>query len=169
MAEGLGDTPATLIGIDNSAAMIKQARANLMMVDNKACSLVEQDILDTQIRQAGMVLMNFTLQFIPLEQRARLITNIYHGLCNGGALILSEKIAFNDSNTDRVLTDIHHQFKADQGYSDMEIARKRDAIENVLIPETMETHVQRLTKAGFSVVTPWIQNLQFVSILAVKQ
>ena len=66
------------------------------------------------------------------------------------------------------MIDIHHQYKADQGYSQLEISQKRDAIENVLIPETLDKHVERLRAVGFKVVTPWIQNLQFISILAIK-
>ena len=165
MARGLGDLPHTLVGIDNSAPMIARAEANL---DGIPCELIEQDILDAQLQAAGMVVMNFTLQFIPLGQRQALVTHIYEQLCPGGALILSEKIKFDDPLTHRALIGIRHQYKADQGYSDLEISQKRDAIEDVLIPETLESHTARLKDAGFSVITPWVQNLQFVSLLAIK-
>ena len=161
-----------LIGVDNSSAMLKQAEAVLTEINssltNFSYELIEQDIQNIAITQARIVLMNFTLQFIPLAERDSLINNIFNGLLPGGALVLSEKIKFDHGPTQEKLTNIHHQFKADQGYSQLEIAKKRDAIENVLIPETLETHMLRLTRAGFSVVTPWIQNLQFVSILAIK-
>lgn len=170
MAEGLGSSKGKLVGIDNSSAMINKATSNLSLIKSKGFefSLIEQDLMDTQINSAAMVLMNFTLQFIALNRRDELIKNIYCGLLDGGSLVLSEKIKFDDHKTNSALIDIHHQYKSDQGYSQMEIAQKRDAIENVLIPETLETHVYRLKKAGFSVVTPWVQNLQFISILAIK-
>lgn len=170
MAKGLETSQANLIGIDSSAAMIRQAKNNLTMLDSKILnySLLEQDLMTTDVNSAAMVLMNFTLQFIALEQRDALIQKIYAGLLDGGSLVLSEKIKFDDNKTNNVLVDVHHQYKADQGYSQMEIAQKREAIENVLIPETLETHIRRLKAAGFSVVTPWVQNLQFISILAVK-
>lgn len=170
MAEGLDAGQASLVGVDNSAAMIAQASKNLAPFDAKGIryELREQDLVSTEITSAAMVLMNFTLQFIALDQRDSLIRKIYHGLLDGGSLVLSEKIKFDDIRTHTALTDIHHQYKTDQGYSQLEISQKRDAIENVLIPETLDTHMRRLKSAGFSVVTPWVQNLQFISILAIK-
>lgn len=165
MSEGLKGQRYTLIGIDNSAAMIEQAANNLASLN---AEFYEQDLNQTQISNAAIVLMNFTLQFISIESRSQVIQNIYDGLNEGGAFILSEKIKFDDDHTNQTLIDIHHQYKADQGYSQLEIAQKRDAIENVLIPETLNTHIERLSNAGFSVITPWVQNLQFISILAIK-
>jgi len=168
IADGLGSTPANLVGIDNSSAMIKQAKSNLNSLTTQNVILVEEDIVKTELQNAALVLMNFTLQFIPLGEREELIKKIYEGLHSGGALILSEKIVFDSDKTNSALIAIHHQFKADQGYSELEIAQKRDAIENVLVPETLKAHTNRLNDAGFSTVTPWVQNLQFVSILAIK-
>jgi tRNA (cmo5U34)-methyltransferase len=170
IAEGLDDRQATLIGVDNSSAMIEQASTNLAILDarNLEYSLLEQDLVTTNITSAAMVLMNFTLQFIALNQRDDLVQKIYRGLSDGGCLVLSEKIKFDDHKTNIALIDIHHQYKADQGYSQLEISQKRDAIENILIPETLDAHVHRLRNAGFSVITPWVQNLQFISILAIK-
>jgi tRNA (cmo5U34)-methyltransferase len=167
MAEGL-DEPARIIGVDNSAAMLEQASIVIGALDTHTCELRNEDLATTRVDNAALVLMNFTLQFIGIEQRKSLIEKIYTGLNQGGALVLSEKIKFEDPKTNELLIDVHHQYKADQGYSDLEIAQKRDAIENVLIPETLECHTERLADAGFSVITPWVQNLQFVSILAVK-
>jgi len=172
MEQGLNSTlkNSRIIGVDNSAAMIHQAKENLESPEsqNIQTKLIQQDLLDSKISSAMMVLMNFTLQFIALEHRDHLIQRIYDGLHTGGYLVLSEKIMFDNDATNQALIDIHHQFKADQGYSELEIAQKRDAIENVLIPETLEAHIQRLKKAGFSIITPWVQNLQFISVLAIK-
>lgn len=170
ISEGLEQMSGHIIGVDNSSAMIEQAKHNLSELDAKAgrYSLLEKDLLEIEIESAAMVLMNFTLQFIPLAERDALIEKIYAGLHNGGSFVLSEKIKFNNHKTNLALIDIHHQYKADQGYSQLEISQKRDAIENVLIAETLETHTKRLKNAGFSVVTPWVQNLQFISILAIK-
>ncbi len=167
ISQGLKTPNAKLLGVDNSDAMLTQARENLAGVE-QSVELIKQDIVELEYSNAAMILMNFTLQFIPLEARDNLIEKLYHGLNPGGALILSEKIRFDDARTQQIFTDIHHQFKADQGYSELEISRKRDAIDQVLIPETLTTHIQRLQDAGFSIASPWIQNLQFVSILAIK-
>lgn len=161
----------TIIGIDSSDAMISQATNTLcdFHYPNLTFDFRCEDINITDLSNAAMVLMNFTLQFIALEDRDNLIESIYSNLIAGGGLVISEKIKFEDASTNQTLIDIHHQYKADQGYSELEISQKRDAIENVLIPETLETHVDRLRSAGFTIVTPWVQNLQFVSILAIKE
>lgn len=171
MAQGLERHESQIIGVDNSPAMLKKAETILHAynnIHNAHFELCCSDINDYQLQKAGMVLMNFTLQFIPVGQRELLISRIYQALTPGGALVLSEKICFDHTQTNDLLTNIHHQFKRDRGYSQLEISQKRQAIENVLVPETLSSHVQRLEKAGFSIVTPWVQNLQFLSILAVK-
>lgn len=161
--------PNHFIGIDNSKAMLEGARKALDTLNStQNFELQHGDINDAKLSNAAAVLMNFTLQFIPLEQRDALIEKIFGALHHGGFLVLSEKIKISDVTTEQHLIDIHHQYKSDQGYSQLEISQKRDSIENVLIPETLSTHVERLKKAGFNVITPWIQNLQFVSILAIK-
>ena len=85
----------------------------------------------------------------------------------GGLLILSEKLTLPDPDMDALMIDLHHDFKRSQGYTDPEIARKRDAIENVLIPETAETHTQRLDEAGFARSSIWFQCLNFASFIAI--
>lgn len=171
MAQGLCSVPAQLIGVDSSAAMLEHAQTNLnnITLDHEhRFSLRHSDVLEMQYHTAGMVLMNFTLQFIAPELRSSLLESIFTALRPGGLLVLSEKLQPEDPQANELLTRIHHQFKADQGYSEMEISAKRDAIENVLIPESLESHVTRLKNTGFSLITPWIRNLQFVSLLAIK-
>lgn len=174
MAEGLKNTDqqanihAKLIGVDNSSAMLAHAKEFRCPYDNLSIQFYEQDLRQTVIDKAAMVLMNFTLQFVALEDRDQIVANIHQGLAKGGALVLSEKVRYQDTQTADLMTRIHHRYKADQGYSQLEISQKRDAIENVLLPETLDCHITRLRKAGFKVITPWIQNLQFISILAVK-
>lgn len=175
LALGMGDKKRRVIGIDNSNAMLSQADKHLAEaatdggVNANCFTLQCEDIRHSPIDNAAMVIMNFTLQFVPQNDRDALIQRIYNGLNNDGVLVLSEKLTFSDSAIDQTLIDIHHQYKSDQGYSQLEIAQKRDAIEDVLIPESLATHQKRLSEAGFSIVTPWIQNLQFVSILAIKR
>ncbi len=166
--QGLTDLSAKLIGIDNSSAMIARAEEHRCPYDNLEVRYSVQDLADTEINNAAMVLMNFTLQFVTLDARDELIQRIHDGMVKGGAMLLSEKIRYDHAPTNQILIDIHHRYKADQGYSQLEISQKRDAIENVLIPETLDTHIKRLQNAGFSIVTPWLQNLQFISILVVK-
>ena len=86
----------------------------------------------------------------------------------GGILILSEKIRFADVHLQDLNTDLHHAFKRANGYSELEIAQKRNAIEEVLIPETLVEHQQRLRTAGFSSIDVWFQCFNFASLVAIK-
>ena len=166
----LGDSQSyELIGVDNSQAMIAHARQNEGHFERQhQVAFLEHDILKLDLQPNCLVLMHYTLQFLPIDQRAMMIERIAHSLCPGGVFILSEKLAFSNNEVQTMLTGIHHQFKQNQGYSELEVSQKRDAIEKVLVSESLATHIERLQQAGFRWVTPWVQNLQFVSLLAVK-
>ena len=168
MHTGFDQRNGRLIGIDNSTAMLAEAERNLSHLDPETFTLILQDLQTTAFEPAQMILMNFTLQFIPLADRQPLLERIYASLHSGGALVLSEKLKFSDAKTAELMANIHYQYKKDQDYSELEISKKRDAIENVLVPETLEDHTARLRAAGFKTILPWIQNLQFISLLAVK-
>ncbi len=158
-----------IIAIDNSTAMIERGQ-QVINLDQSIIpvEILCKDILDISFESSSLVSMNLTLQFIQQEQRLPLLTRIADSLTEGGALFLSEKLCFSDNKEQEYLTELHHQFKKHQGYSDLEIAQKRSAIENVLIPETLETHQQRLSEAGFSKVIIGMQCLNFVCLIAYK-
>ena len=128
---------------------------------------IEADALEVDFAPCSVVILNFTLQFIPVEQRLSLLKSIHSAMVPGGMLILSEKLTMADPAMDTLMIDLHHDFKRSQGYSDLEIAQKRDAIENVLIPETAQSHSDRLSEAGFSSSSIWFQCLNFASFIAV--
>jgi tRNA (cmo5U34)-methyltransferase len=115
---------------------------------------------------ASLVTLNFTLQFIPLAQRSLLLSRIHAGLRPGGILILSEKIRFDDPQEEQLQIEMHHAFKRANGYNDLEISQKRSALDNVLIPETLEQHRTRLKQAGFRRADLWFQCFNFVSLVA---
>ena len=157
------------IAIDNAPAMVQQCRENLQKHMPEALhTVICQDIQDTRIENASVVVINFTLQFLPLAQRQPLLEKIYAGLRPGGCLILSEKICFADKEKQTLITHWHHAFKRANHYSDMEISQKRAALENVLIPETAEAHLQRLKESGFTQVEQWFQSFSFASFTALK-
>lgn len=158
-----------IIAIDNSEPMLTRLRA--VLDENKGSTEVELrcgDILEADISNASVVVLNFTLQFVPLERRAGLVRKIYQGLRPGGMLILSEKIHFEDPVLSRLFIDLHHRFKEQNGYTQMEISRKRAAIENVLVPETLRSHEERILGSGFSSFAVWFQCFNFASMVAVK-
>lgn len=158
-----------IVAVDNSQAMVARLQ-KIIDQDNSIESIEvrQEDIRKTHIVNASMVIMNFTLQFIPLEERAKLIDSIYNALLPGAIFVLSEKIAFLDDQENDFQIDMHHEFKKLHGYSDLEISQKRAALENVLIPDTRNSHIERLQQAGFSQVFIWFQCFNFISIVAIK-
>ncbi len=168
MRHGVKAKNCNIIGIDNSAAMIEQAGHYLALDDGPVdVVFICADITSQPIKNASVVALNYVLQFIAQDQRLELLTHIAAGLNPGGALILSEKICFDDD--EQVLQDkLHLDFKRANGYSELEIAQKRSAIENVLIAETENAHITRLKQAGFSRVIRWYQCFNFASYLAIK-
>ena len=153
--------------IDNSKEMIRECKKNLnKKVDN--LQAICDDINQVKIQNAAIVVLNLTLQFIDVKLRSILIKKIYEGLNPGGILITSEKVHFNDELTQNHITKLHLDFKKENGYSELEIANKRQAIENVLITETKEDHLKRLRDCGFKETSCFFQCLNFVSFLSVK-
>lgn len=158
-----------IIAVDNSAAMVERAQKIIAADNNRVpVNLRCEDINQSSVENASVVVMNFTLQFIAPTLRDALIQRIYQGMKPGGVLILSEKLAFESVEQQVFFTDAHHDFKRANGYSDLEISQKRSALENVLIPETLAVHQQRLANAGFSSSECWFQCFNFASIIAFK-
>ena len=159
-----------IVAVDNSEAMLTRARAttNDRLVNPRAIEWLREDITDMSFEACSVVVLNFTLQFIAIEKREDLLINIKNSLVPGGLLILAEKVLHDDTKSQQSLTNLHHDFKRANGYSELEIAAKRQAIENVLVPETPSAHVARLTRAGFSEITEFFHCINFKAWLAVK-
>jgi len=169
MLRGSQSIDFSIEAVDNSPAMMEQFE-KILSDEKDSHKIIRhcQDIENITIDSASMVVMNFTLQFIPLEKRAALIKKIYQGLLPGELLVLSEKLHFLDEDLHDLFIDMHHNFKRDNGYSDLEIAQKRSSLENTLLPETANTHRTRLQEAGFTSVDQWFQCFNFASFIAIK-
>lgn len=162
---------ARIVAVDNAPEMIgglQQVLQENTDVKLPTVELRQEDICDTAIGNASVVVLNFTLQFIDPAHRSTLLERIAGGLAVDDILVLSEKICFEDHAEQTLQTEWHHDFKRAQGYSELEIARKRDALENVMIPESLEQHRERLSEAGFSSVYPWFQGFNFMSLVAFR-
>jgi len=163
------DKGCQIVAVDNSMAMVD--RLNKIVTDRKAentISVRHEDIRDAVVENASVVVLNFTLQFIAPEQRSEIIQKIYDGLLPGCIFVLSEKITFYDQKEDIFQIDMHHEFKKLHGYTYMEISQKRTALEDVLIPDSEQTHLERLKNAGFTQCYTWFQCFNFISIVAIK-
>lgn len=160
---------AGIVAVDSSAAMIAGLRQRLAGSDIRHSVPITtrcEDIRTTALDRASVVVLNFTLQFIESSDRLYLLRRVRAGLLPGGVLLLSEKIRFESPEEDGLQTEWHHAFKRAQGYSDLEIARKRDALERVMRPDTLAAHHRRLKDAGFSRIFQWFQGFNFASLIA---
>ncbi len=158
-----------IVAIDNSEAMLERCALHLSAFKSNTTFTTRcEDILDSEINNASLVIMNFTLQFITPDLRKRVIKKIYDGLLPGGALILSEKLKHETEEGNELLIDIHHEFKRRNGYSELEISQKRTAIENVMIIDSFQEHETRLKETGFKDIAMWFKCYNFASMVAIK-
>ena len=173
MRQGIRVPDCKIFAVDNAPAMIERCE-ELIVTDNEALGsrtpveVLLRDIRDVTIANATMVVMNYTLQFLDLAGRDALIQRIFDGLLPGGLFLLSEKVVDTDPHMETLLVDLHHEHKRRNAYSELEISRKRAALENVLVPETVAAHRERLDRAGFAHSGVWLRYFNFVSIVAIK-
>lgn len=163
--------PCELVGVDSSEAMISACTENLAALSERpqvTTRLRCEDILETEISNASLVMMHYTLQFVDPGQRLALLQRIHAGMNPGGVLVLSEKLAFDNPETEAAMTRLYYDFKKHNGYSELEISQKRQALEKVLVPETEQVHLERLASAGFSGAMSWFQCLNFHSFVAYR-
>ncbi|MCT8654151.1 carboxy-S-adenosyl-L-methionine synthase CmoA [Glaesserella parasuis] len=162
-------TGVRIIGVDNSEPMVERCRRHLEAYHSDIpVEILCDDIRHVEIKNASMVVLNFTLQFLPREDRLALLRKIYHGLNPNGVLVLSEKFTFEDNTINELLIDLHHTFKRANGYSELEVSQKRTALENVMRTDSIDTHKARLKEAGFSQVDLWFQCFNFGSMITIK-
>ena len=160
----------TLVGVDNSADMLDKCREKLEVANVvKPFELVEADLnRDVEIENASVVLLVLTLQFVRPLYRERLMKRIFDGLIPGGCVILVEKVLGESSHLNRLFIEHYYQMKRSMGYSNLEIAQKREALENVLIPYRLTENLELLAKLGFTQEDTFFKWYNFCGIVAVK-
>jgi len=157
---------ATLIGLDNSEAMLSRARKKCEAFGADV-ELKNADILTYDYKKANIFISNYTLQFIRPLVREELIQKIANSLEDDGVFIFSEKVISHHSKLNKDLIECYYDFKKTQGYSEYEIMQKREALENVLVPYSEEENIKMALKAGFShceVVFRWANFTTFIAL-----
>ena len=158
-----------MVAVDNSAPMLKAFQERLTdLRTGHRITLQCADICQVRIESASVVVLNFTLQFVPPTKRDAVLARIYNGLQPGGALLFCEKITHNHPALAELQRTFYYAFKRENGYSDLEISQKREALEKVLIPEPLDRHLQRLRQAGFEKMDVWHKWFNFAAFIAVK-
>ena len=156
-----------LKGVDNSQAMLDRAEQKCQAFGANI-ELELADMLSYNYKEEDIIVANYTLQFIRPIHRLELIKKIYTGLKDKGMFIFSEKIVFENKVVDKQMIDIYYDYKKEQGYSEFEIAQKREALENVLIPFTIKENIQMCKDAGFTKVETVFQWANFVTFVVKK-
>lgn len=171
MRDNVSHPGVSVLAVDNAPAMVERCRQRLSAAppgDRPQVTVTAADVRDVGIANASMVVMNYTLQFLPLPERDAMMQRIAQGLREGGLFVLSEKVVDADDAVEALVVDLHHEYKRRNAYSDLEISRKRAALENVLMPETLETHRRRLDRAGFRHAGVLLRYFNFVTLVAIR-
>ena len=160
----------TFVGVDSSEEMLAKGRQKMRESSSKRkLKLVKADLNQkVEIKNASVVILNLTLQFVRPLQRERLIRNITSGLNEGGCLILIEKVLSQNSTLNRMFIKYYYEFKKRNGYSELEIAQKREALENVLVPYHFDENRELLLKNGFKGCDIFFRWYNFCGIVALK-
>jgi tRNA (cmo5U34)-methyltransferase len=168
--DGVVDPGVRFVGVDNSDDMLAKARAKLEQAGVKrSYELMNADLHKGQIvENASVTLLLLTLQFVRPLYRDRMVADIVRGTNDRGCLILIEKLTSADTLFNRLFIKYYYDMKRRNGYSDVEIAQKREALENVLIPYRLEENIEMLKGAGFKSVEVFFRWYNFCGIVAVK-
>ena len=158
------------VGVDSSEAMLDRAREKLARLGvTRSCDLVLGDLnKGVQVANASVVILNLTLQFVRPLYRSRVVHSIADGINPGGCLLLVEKVLSPDSTVNRLFIKYYYEMKKRHGYSEMEIAQKREALENVLIPYHYVENRELLLQCGFKQVDNFFRWYNFCGVLAIK-
>jgi tRNA (cmo5U34)-methyltransferase len=159
-----------LVGIDNSDAMLAKCRDKFEKFGvTSEFELLNADLNSSfPIKNASVVIMILTLQFVRPLYREPLIRSIYEGLNQQGGLLIVEKVLGEDSVFNRLFIEYYYRMKKRQGYSEMEISQKREALENILIPYKLMENRELILNAGFRCVDVFFKWYNFCGIVAIK-
>jgi tRNA (cmo5U34)-methyltransferase len=168
------DGPGQFIGYDNSTPMLEQAKRKIK--ENGLENRIElrygdlnEDLSNLAIENASVITMCFTLQFIRPLKRDNLIKKIYNSLVEDSVLVVTEKILTNTTHMNRFFIDFYYDFKKRNGYTENEIMRKRESLENVLIPYRIDENIDLFRRNGFEIVETFFQWYNFAGFLCVKK
>ena len=166
----LSDKPFELIAVDNSRPMIEKYQSRLdKMGGVRSIELKCEDILEVPISNASVVILNLTMQFLKPQKRDALIASVCEGLIPGGVLLITEKVVHEDEYLDELQQAFYYRYKMENGYSKMEISQKRDALEKVMIPDSVEVHEDRFTRSGFRTFDLWLKWFNFAAWVCRKE
>lgn len=161
-------THTELIGLDSSLAMVQRARLKARAYEACNITFLHQDFLEYEFLPSEVMIASWTMQFVRPLMREKMISKIFQSLKSEGVFLMSEKMLSSDKVLDRLMIEKYYQYKASQGYSQIEINQKREALENVLVPYTQEENFSMLKNTGFRSVEILFKWVNFALLIARK-
>jgi tRNA (cmo5U34)-methyltransferase len=166
LSSQLPDRNLELVGVDNSQPMLEKCQQKLESLElEHEIQAVCDSVQSYEFKDASVVLMNYTLQFVPQKDRPALLRRLFKSIRPGGFLLISEKVAHEQPAMDSALIELYFEYKRRQGYSELEISRKRDALENVLVPLTTAENLKLISDAGFTRTEVLLKWFNFATFL----
>ena len=164
-----GANKAKIIAIDKSEAMIEECERIFKNYKiPSSLTFLNEDVMESDLQNASLIVVNYLIQFLSLEERDILFKKIFSALIPNGILILSEKVHYENQFENQRIINTHHFFKSANGYSDLEISRKRDSLEGILKTECEADHILRAKKVGFKKTEKILSNLNFRTFVFLK-
>ncbi|VGO20986.1 carboxy-S-adenosyl-L-methionine synthase CmoA [Pontiella sulfatireligans] len=164
------DPSVRFFGIDNSEEMLLKAKGKIAQSGTRRA--IELQAVDVHkgmvVENASVVTMLLTLQFVRPLYRDQVMKTLYNGLNENGCLIIVEKLTCEHTDFNRLFIEHYYEYKRRKGYSEIEISKKREALENVLIPYRSEENIHLLKETGFRYVEEYFRWYNFCGIIAVK-
>ncbi|MFP4364588.1 MAG: carboxy-S-adenosyl-L-methionine synthase CmoA [Spirochaetia bacterium] len=166
----LGHSEFEIHGIDSSKPMCEEAVSKINDDDiaKNHVRIHHGNITSWDLANASVVIMNYTLQFIPPLKREELVNRVFSSLIHKGIFLVSEKNLQSSTDISRIFIDRYYDFKRQNGYSELEISRKREALENILIPYSVEEEKKLFRQAGFESVDMFFTWYNFSSFICMK-
>ena len=154
------------IGVEESLPMIEIARKKC---SSELVQFLQQHIEEiNEFANIDLVLSLYTLQFLPLWKRKKVLQRIYNGLVEGGAFIFVEKIRAENSLFEDIWNDLYWDFKQENGLNEQQVIKKAQSLRGVLIPLSLTENLSLLSDVGFQCMDTFIKWHNFAGIIAVK-
>ena len=157
------------VGVDNSDGMLANVKQFAKTINFDAIYLLNHNLNKSiKLDNTDVVVLNLILQFLDIDSRQQLLKDSYRALKPGGVCFFIEKCVQENKNKQNMFVSNYHYYKKLQGYSDVEIANKDNALKGVLKGVSLNKNIQLLKSAGFNSITPFYQWFNFIGLMAFK-
>tara|TARA_R110000764_G_scaffold52161_2_gene113611 strand:+ start:7732 stop:8403 length:672 start_codon:yes stop_codon:yes gene_type:complete len=137
---------------------------------NDALQLYKRDVTEDSLTMfnTSLVLSVFTLQFIDLDKRVRLVQKVYDSLSKRGCFLVCEKVTSTNGFVEDIFTFSNYQKKIENGFTPEEILKKQKDLKSIMHPISQKENEKMFREAGFEVVEVFFKSLNFIGWILIK-